>query len=182
MIYCTSCGTENIDTAQFCFKCGSVHVPALSPPNWPGAHQPNYTPQAPPPQSAQGYSYPPSYPPANYPPPPPAPNPYAPAYGQMQPQYIHNPAPRHVVVMMPPKSVGAAIALSFFFGPLGMLYSTVPGGLIMLLVNLIIVFPTLGLGLLITHPICVIWAAVAASQHNSKLYAYAQGGYPPPGY
>jgi hypothetical protein len=183
-MYCTSCGTENVDTAQFCNKCGSVQVPSSpTPAQWPGSSQPNYPPQPPPNQTVQGYAYTPSYPTASYPPPPPAPNPYAPAYGQMQPQQItiNNPAPRPVVVMMP-KSVGAAIALSFFFGPLGMMYSTVVGGLVMIFVNLIVAIPTLGLGLLITQPICIIWAAVAASQHNSKLYAYAHGGYPPPSY
>jgi hypothetical protein len=80
------------------------------------------------------------------------------------------------MVIMMPKSVGTAIVLSFFFGPLGMLYSTVAGGLIMLVVTPIIVIPTLGLGLLLTWPICIIWAAVAASSHNNKLYGYAQGG------
>ncbi len=183
-MFCTSCGTENVDAAQFCFKCGSVQVPSPTPTNWPGGSQPNYPPQPPPQQSVQGYPYAPNYPTASYPPPPQplAPNPYAQAYGQMQPHItINNPAPRPVVVMMP-KSVGAAIALSFFFGPLGMMYSTVVGGLVMLLVNLIVVVPTLGLGLLITHPICIVWAAVAASQHNSNLYRYAQGGGYPPRY
>jgi hypothetical protein len=29
---------------------------------------------------------------------------------------------------------------------------------------------TLGIGLLITRPICIIWAAVAASNHNTDIY------------
>lgn len=83
--------------------------------------------------------------------------------------------PRPMVVMVP-KSVGTAIVLAIFFGPLGMLYSTVPGGLVMLLINVILVIPTLGTVLFITWPAGIVWAAVAANTHNSKLYGYVQGG------
>jgi hypothetical protein len=130
--------------------------------------------------SAQGYSYAPNYLSGNYPQPPPAPNYFAPPspYSQVPNQQpypvIVNNVPQPMIIMMP-KSVGTAIVLAFFFGPLGMLYSTVVGGLVMLLVNIVIVLPTLGFGLLITWPICIIWAAMAASTHNSKIYGYVQG-------
>jgi hypothetical protein len=42
--------------------------------------------------------------------------------------------PFHVVVRLP-KSVGVALVLSFLFGPLGLLYATIKGGLIMLVVE-----------------------------------------------
>jgi hypothetical protein len=71
----------------------------------------------------------------------------------------------------PPKSVGVAILLSFLFGPLGMFYSTVPGGLVMLFVSPIVILVTFGFGIFVTHPICIIWAAVAASNHNANVYA-----------
>jgi hypothetical protein len=70
------------------------------------------------------------------------------------------------VILRPPKSVGAAVLLAFFFGPLGMLYSTVPGALVMFFVSLVLAFPTAGISLFITHPICIIWAAIAAQQYN----------------
>jgi hypothetical protein len=45
----------------------------------------------------------------------------------------HNgPLPLPPVVVTPGKSVGVALVLTFFFGPFGMLYSTVSGALIML--------------------------------------------------
>lgn len=75
----------------------------------------------------------------------------------------------NVVVTRSPKSVGVAIALSLFFGPLGMFYSTIWGAVIMIIVNLIVGLFTLGFGLILTIPIGVIWAAVAASMHNKKL-------------
>ena len=74
-----------------------------------------------------------------------------------QPQYI---------VVKANKSVGAALVLTFLFGPLGMLYSTIAGGIIMLVISIIIGAITLGFGLLFTWPICMIWAAVAANNQN----------------
>jgi len=61
--------------------------------------------------------------------------------------------------------------LTIFFGPLGLLYSSVAGGLVMLVVSVVVGFLTLGIGLFVTHPICIIWGAVAASTYNKKLLA-----------
>lgn len=75
----------------------------------------------------------------------------------------------NVVVTRSPKSVGIAIALALFFGPLGMFYSTIIGAIIMLIVNVLVGIFTLGVGLLVTIPIGVIWAAIATISHNNKL-------------
>lgn len=69
------------------------------------------------------------------------------------------------------KSMGTTILLTFLFGPLGMFYSTITGGVIMLIVNIIVAIFTLGFGLLLTWPICIIWAAIATKNHNEKLIA-----------
>lgn len=61
-----------------------------------------------------------------------------------------------------------AILLAFFFGPLGMLYVTVPGAIIMFFVSLIVAVLTFGLGLLITWPICIVWAAIAAKNSTTS--------------
>jgi hypothetical protein len=68
-----------------------------------------------------------------------APSPQMPAYPPPAPYY---PPPAMPVMMPPPpvylgqeKSVASAIVLSFFFGPLGMLYSTVAGALVMFFVG-----------------------------------------------
>ena len=175
MIFCTSCGTENVDAAQFCFKCGASQVPSLSPLSWPNSNSPNYPPAAN--NSVQGYGYAATYPSGNYPQSSPASYPSAPVSGPLPPAITinNNSAPRPMIVMMP-KSVGTAIVLAIFFGPLGMLYSTVTGGLVMLAVNIILAIPTIGTVLFITWPIGIVWAAVAANTHNSKLYAYTAGG------
>jgi hypothetical protein len=78
---------------------------------------------------------------------------------------------RQVVIVKSPKSVGVAVILTFFFGPLGMFYSTVMGGAIMLVVSIVVGLFTLGFGLFITHPICIIWGAVAANTYNQNLYS-----------
>jgi len=67
------------------------------------------------------------------------------------------------------KSVGGAVALAFFFGPLGMLYATVPGAFVMFFVNVLVLVGTAGIGLLLTIPIGMIWAGAAASSHNKGL-------------
>jgi hypothetical protein len=75
-----------------------------------------------------------------------------------------------VIQVSSPKSVAGAVLLALFFGPLGMLYATVPGALIMFVISLMVALATLGLGLLITLPICAIWAGIAASNHNQRLH------------
>ena len=74
-----------------------------------------------------------------------------------------------VVVVANPKNVGVAILLTVLLGPLGMFYSTVGGAILMLIIALIVGFLTLGIGALLTWPICIIWAALAASAHNKRL-------------
>jgi hypothetical protein len=77
---------------------------------------------------------------------------------------------RQVVIAKAPKNVGIAVILTFFFGPLGMFYSTVTGAVVMLVISIVVVLFTAGLGLIITHPICIIWGAVAANTYNKQLY------------
>jgi len=72
------------------------------------------------------------------------------------------------------KSVPGAVLLALFFGPLGMIYATVPGALIMFFINIFVAIVTLGLGLLLTLPICAVWAGIAASSHNQRLGVSSQ--------
>jgi hypothetical protein len=83
-------------------------------------------------------------------------------------------APQAVIVMLP-KSVGLAILLTVLFGPLGMLYSTIWGAVIMFIPSLVVLvvgFLTFGfglLGLIVIWPISIVWAAVAVKSYNKKL-------------
>lgn len=76
-----------------------------------------------------------------------------------------------IVVVTSPKSVGIAILLTILFGPLGMLYSTIGGAIIMAVISVVVGLPTFGIGLIFTWPICVIWAVVATKSYNKKLLA-----------
>lgn len=77
--------------------------------------------------------------------------------------------PTQVIIVQNRKSVGLAFILTFFFGPLGMLYSTVAGGIIMFFLSIIIAIVTFGFGLFITWPVCIIWGTIAASQSNANI-------------
>ncbi|AKT54102.1 hypothetical protein [Selenomonas sp. oral taxon 478] len=89
-----------------------------------------------------------------------------------QPQQEQNtPQKPQTIIVKSTKNVGLAAGLGFFFGPLGMCYSTLKGALIMFLVNIVIGIFTLGFGVFLTWPICAIWAYVAAKKYNEQLYA-----------
>jgi len=89
------------------------------------------------------------------------------------------PYPPAVVTVSPPKSVGVAFVLTFFFGPLGMLYSTVSGALIMIGISIfggiIVGILTLGLAWLIWGPAMwltsIVWGCVAAERPPAQAYA-----------
>jgi hypothetical protein len=83
--------------------------------------------------------------------------------------------PMQPVAMMVPvqpiqeKSMAASIVLSVFFGPLGMLYSTVPGALVMLFAGGLFDIITLGFGVLLTWPAGILWGALATNAHNHRV-------------
>lgn len=76
---------------------------------------------------------------------------------------------QQVVVVANTKSIGLSIVLTVLFGPLGMLYSTIPGALIMGIASVILGAITLGFGLFITWSISIIWGAIATSSYNKAL-------------
>ncbi|MGV0784862.1 hypothetical protein [Mycolicibacterium peregrinum] len=87
---------------------------------------------------------------------------------------------------LPTKSPGLAAVLAGLFGCLGMLYATVPGAFIMFGINallLIIGFFTLGIAWflwLFTWIGGMVWAYMAADQHNKKLMPTAYPAQYPP--
>ncbi len=74
----------------------------------------------------------------------------------------------NVIVIGNQKSTGTAFILAFLFGPLGLLYASTAGGIIMFFGGLIIGVVTLGIGLLFIWPICIIWAVVAVQNSNKN--------------
>lgn len=95
---------------------------------------------------------------------------------QNQPQInTYSPVQQNVIVVGKAKSVGTAFILSFFFGPFGLLYASVTGGIIMIILYIPILIITLGIGALFIHPICAVWAIIAANQANASLQNKAGG-------
>ena len=79
--------------------------------------------------------------------------------------------PTKVIVVKPEKSVLAAFALTFFFGPLGLLYTSILGGIILFVVALLLAIFTFGFGALITWPVAMVWGVLAAlaSKRNKSV-------------
>jgi hypothetical protein len=50
-----------------------------------------------------------------------------------------------------------------------MFYSTIGGAIVMIIVTMGVGLVTLGVGLLITWPVCILWAALAASSYNKRI-------------
>lgn len=75
----------------------------------------------------------------------------------------------------PPKSVGVAFLLTFLFGPLGVFYSSITGGLVLTIggffLGLVFALVTLGFGLLVYGPALwvasIVWGCVAAGNARS---------------
>jgi hypothetical protein len=87
----------------------------------------------------------------------------------MQGEQSQRPVQQLHITVTVKKSVVLASVLAFFFGPLGMLYSTVVGAIVMFFVHLIVGLMTFGFGVFLTWPLGVIWAAVAAKSENGAL-------------
>jgi hypothetical protein len=73
---------------------------------------------------------------------------------------------KEVIYVKTEKSVGIAIILTVLLGPLGVFYSSVLGGVVLSLLTLIIGVATLGYGLFIMWPVCIIVGAVAAGKEE----------------
>ena len=85
------------------------------------------------------------------------------------------PVRQTVTVVAEQKNAALAFLLALFFGPLGLLYATVNGGLVMLVINVLFFFPTAGLIILLTRPIEAVWAVMAVNESNRKTLELASG-------
>ena len=69
----------------------------------------------------------------------------------------------------PPKDARLAVALAFFFGPLGLLYSAPISAIVTLLVSVPVAFFTFGLGLIPLWGVCLWLAWDRVQKHNAGL-------------
>jgi hypothetical protein len=67
-----------------------------------------------------------------------------------------------VVIATKQKSVAAAMLLALLFGPLGLLYVSVRGAIITLLISIVLTIATAGAILPLVWGFCIVCAAIAA--------------------
>jgi hypothetical protein len=109
-----------------------------------------------------------------------------PSYGGKRDSYSHNRENRNyqpiyqqsIVIVKKQKSLGVAFLLAFLFGPMGLLYSSVVGGVVMFFLAIPVVIFTFGLGLIFfIWPACVIWAIIATNMANNEIMSETRGNY-----
>jgi hypothetical protein len=77
--------------------------------------------------------------------------------------------PIQPVIVARTKSVALSLVLTFFLGPLGMLYSTIFGALVMIALSIPAFIITLGHAGFIIWPVSMIWGAWATHRYNQRL-------------
>jgi len=83
------------------------------------------------------------------------------------------------VINVQEKSTLIAFFLTLLFGPLGLFYSSIAGGAIMLVVYLVILglsIITLGVATILFLPAwitCIVWGVLAAKNRNRLIAAHA---------
>lgn len=73
---------------------------------------------------------------------------------------------QQIIIVAKQKSVGTAFLLAFLFGPLGLLYASILGGVIMFFAGIVLFFVIPIIGGVIAWVGCIIWAIVAAQNAN----------------
>jgi len=68
-----------------------------------------------------------------------------------------------------PKSFKLAFVLTFLFGPLGLLYLTVRGGIIMIVVDVVLTLMELFIIIPVVNFICVIWVFKKFIEYSKAL-------------
>lgn len=79
------------------------------------------------------------------------------------------PPPQTTIILGQPKSMGVTLILTILFGPLGLLYASVAGGLILIVFGVVVGLFTLGIGAVLAWVLSIIWGMIAVRNHNAKL-------------
>ena len=74
----------------------------------------------------------------------------------------------HLEAPPAPKSAVAAVLLAVLFGPVGLFYSSVAGGVFTLFLAVVLGLFTVGLGLVPVWILCGVWAYVAVHHHAPR--------------
>ncbi len=72
-------------------------------------------------------------------------------------------------IIPPFKSVAVALLFCIVLGPIGLLYSSVAGGVVMMMIGLLIVRTKLMGLVLLTWLISCVWGVAAVNKYNTKI-------------
>lgn len=72
-------------------------------------------------------------------------------------------------IQLPYKSVAAALIFCVLLGPVGLLYSTFWGGLLMIIIGLVVCSNKLFFPILLLWILCCIWSVGAVENYNKKI-------------
>jgi len=70
---------------------------------------------------------------------------------------------------MPFKSLAGALLLSIFFGPVGLLYATTLGGLVMIILGCITASSLLPVPMIIVWLGSCVWSVMATNDYNKRI-------------
>jgi hypothetical protein len=70
---------------------------------------------------------------------------------------------------LPLKSVAGALLFAIFLGPVGLLYATAWGGIIMIIVGFVIFSSKLWVPILLFWILCCVISVLATNRYNKKL-------------
>ena len=76
-----------------------------------------------------------------------------------------------MIPIKPYKSVAGALVFSLLLGPIGLLYASFWGGILMIALGMIAVTSQAIFFIFLTWIICCVWAVGASESYNRKIFA-----------
>lgn len=74
---------------------------------------------------------------------------------------------------LPFKSVAAALMFSVLLGPVGLLYATLWGGALMIMLGVVVISSKLLFPMILVWVSCCVWSVAAVEKHNRLLLQVA---------
>lgn len=71
--------------------------------------------------------------------------------------------------LLPLKSVAVALLFSVFFGPVGLLYASVLGGVLLIVLSIIVLSNHFFILMSFIWLVSCVWSVVAANRYNQKI-------------
>lgn len=71
---------------------------------------------------------------------------------------------------LPYKNLTTSLLFSIFLGPLGLLYATTRGGIMMLIIAFVVISCKLPVPIMIMWVSCSVWSTLATNRYNHQLF------------